>query len=195
MKRVFLALLAMATALAISPVASAQNYDFTYSDVSAGVYASGIIDVSGTTAVSGTITFDGVNYALYPGSATAPNYVVSPSGAYYYDNQVYPSAGPNGYLSTTGGLVFINSGDTEEINIFAGPCCAQLGYSQNGPGPYDLWVWTPTGGYDPTSDTGTFTLTAVPEYGSLSMLILSVLTLAGGFYFKARQQPGITLTC
>ena len=176
MKKVTLALFALATALAISPVASAQNYDFTYTDASAGISASGVLVVSGTTAISGTITYLGEVYAL-PAAVT--------SGNFTYDNQVYPSGGPDGYLTIANyGLLFSNATDTEEINIFGG--AFSYGGS-SGPGPYDFWVWTSGGGFNPTSDAGTFTLTQVPEYGGLSMLILSLLTLAGGFFFKARQ--------
>jgi len=186
MKKVILAAFVTATALAISPVASAQTYDFTYTDTSAGVSASGVLDVSGTTAISGTITYDSVTYALLPGSATPPGYVASPSNAFDYDNQVYPSGGPNGLLTTTGGLVFSNASDTEQINIWAGAFDGSPWGGSNGPGPYNFWVWT-SGAYSPTSDAGTFALTQVPEYGGLSMLILSALTLAGGFFFKGRQ--------
>ena len=188
MKKVILALFALVTALAISPVVAAQNYDFTYTDTSAGVSASGVLDVSGTTAISGTITYDSVTYALLSGSAIPPGNVASPSNVFDYDNQVYPSGGPNGLLTTTGGLVFSNASDTEQINIWAGAFDGPaIGYPETGPGPYNLWVWTSSGGYSPTSDAGTFALTQVPEYGALSMLILSALTLAGGFFFKAGQ--------
>jgi hypothetical protein len=193
MKKVILALFALVTALVIAPVASAQNYDFTYTDASAGISAFGVLDVSGTTAISGTITYDSVTYALLPGSATPPAYITSPSGAIQFDNQVYPSAGPNGLLSTTGGLDFANATNTEDINIWAGAFDGSNWGGSSGPGPYNFWVWT-SGVYRPTSDAGTFALTQVPEYGALSMLILSALTLAGGFFFKARQSGSLLAT-
>jgi hypothetical protein len=49
-----------------------------------------------------------------------------------------------------------------------------------------FYVWNGSG-YVKTDNSGTFTPTYVPEYGALSMLILSALTLAGGFFFKAKQ--------
>jgi len=187
MKKVILALFALVTALAISPVASAQTYDFTYTDATAGIFATGVLGVSGTTAISGTITYDGVTLALLSGSATPPAYITSPSGSIQFDNQVYASGGPNGLLSTTGGLDFENATQTEDINIWAGAFNGSAWGGVNGSGPYNLWVWTSSGGYSPTSGYGDFTLTQVPEYGGLAMLILSLLAIAGGFFFKARQ--------
>ena len=194
MKKVILALSALATSLAISQIAPAQTYDFTYTDASAGVSASGVLDLSGTTATSGTITFDSVTYALLPGSATPPAVLITPTGAIQFDNQVYPSGGPNGYLSTTGGLDFENATQTEDINIWAGAFNGSPWGGVDGAGPYNLWVWTSSGGYSPTSGNGEFTLTQVPEYGGLAMLILSALTLAGGFFFKARQSGSFLTT-
>jgi len=86
MKKVILALFALATALAISPVASAQNYDFSFSG---GSYSGiGILDVgAGGVVTSLTGTFDGSTMSLlgvngYAGNDNVFNSSGSPS---YFD--------------------------------------------------------------------------------------------------------------
>lgn len=192
MKKVMLALLALATAAAISPVASAQNYDFTFtssvnSDVFSGALVTGAaggggFDVTGGSISIGSDSFTIVGNSNFPGTST----YLCIYGCGYYDNILSPNGGAANLLTSSGGLLF-EDGSGNYINIW-----------QNGSGAdtYGFWEGSASnlagliGPSQPGSsyyDTGTFDITQVPEYGSLAMLILSALTLACGFFFKARQ--------
>jgi hypothetical protein len=193
MKKVILALFALATALAISPVASAQNYDFTYAD--SGVNASGWLTIggapspSGNYATAGGLNWDDATFSLVPnpggglqllGSAGYFPYL---GGTYTfeYDDLFFPKATAPGTYLDVYGLLFANAAGTEFINIWS-----------NGAGTHDSF-WAVDGNKliqqdsGNGSSTGDFAPTYVPEYSGLSMLILSALTLAGGFFFKAGQ--------
>jgi len=178
MKKLSLVSLVVAAALAISPVVSAQTYDFTYTDPANLDFGTGYLVLGasngfgGYYVTSGQITFDGITYYQIPGSG------LSPSGAFRYDDLFYPNSGPSGYLVDSIGLLFGNSGvNNLEINIWG------TGSIPN----YILWTGLYNGDW-PTQDAGTFALaSSVPEYGSLSMLFLSIVGLAGGFFFKARH--------
>ena len=108
------------------------------------------------------------------------------------DNQFYPNAdataggvtGPPAYLDNYGLVLTDANGDI--INIFANGNGSYYFFDDvyNGPGPADFTPWQGT-----VSDGSLM----VPEYGALSMLILCALTLAGGFFFKARRS-GLLLT-
>lgn len=176
MKKVILALFALVAALAISPAALAQNYDFTFSG--GGITASGTLYAPGTfgvlegNATTGSIVVTGDPNLSGVGTLFAsPNgpgvQTTSPSGYFYYDNTLYPGLDP---LVDNNGLLFIDNGF--EVNI----------YSNGSGNQYQIYD-----NQGVTQGGGTFTLTYVPEYGALSMLILSALTLAGGFFYKARQ--------
>jgi hypothetical protein len=180
MKKFFLVLLALAAALAISPVASAQNYDFTYingSDISAsGWLVTGAADGSGYDVTNGGLTFGTDTLSLLaittPGgvsfySAPWPGYI-----GFNYDNILFPSGGQGAYLDTYG-LLFGNS--TEVINIWC-----------NGGVWHDAFYQWENGALVKSEDNGNFGLTA-PEYSGLSTFLLCALTLAGGLFFKARQ--------
>jgi hypothetical protein len=191
MKKVILALFALATALAISPVASAQgSYNFTFTsgvntDVFSGTLVTGAaggggFNVTGGLSI-GSDSFTIVDNASFP----APSTYLCINGCGYYDNLFSPNGGAANLLTSTGGLLFEDASGMY-INIW-----------QNGSGAdtYGFWEGSASrlagiiGPQQGSSywDTGTFGITQVPEYGALAMLILSALTLAGGFFFKARQ--------
>ena len=168
MKKVIFALFALATALAISPVAAAQNYDFSFD--SASYSGSGIVTVTGdvVTGLTGTFYLDGANVGVMT--------LLDPSAFASNDNVVAP---PPQFVSENG-VSFVAGGVDYNVYYFA----------------------TTVGGYAPTGcsiggdcitanadgiPSETFNLSTVPEYGGLAMLMLSALTLAGGFFFKARQ--------
>jgi hypothetical protein len=177
MKKFSLAMFAIAVALVFTQAVSAQTYDFTYTDTVNGVSATGWLFVTGGTATAGVADFNSQALSLLP-DASAPGVVTSPSGWFNYDDQVsYPSSGPGTYLDTFG-LVFVGS-NPDELNIW-----------ENGLGVATDSFYTETGGsLVIQTNNGTFTLTpsVVPEYGSLSMLILCAFGLAGAFFFKGRK--------
>ena len=179
MKQRLWALLVCGSALAITPLAYAQNYDFTYS--SGANFASGQITISGTPSVSGnnvisgSIDYNSTTLALYPNPSPL-SISTSPAGAFYYDNVLYPLGSQGTYLDIDG-LLFTNPTDTEEINIWSNGATINDSFYQFVPGL----------GYVQADNTGTFTLTAVPEYGSVSMLIICALGLAGAFFYKGRK--------
>jgi hypothetical protein len=175
MKKFTLISLAIATGLAISPVAFAQNYDFTFSADSGAITASGTLDAPGTfgvlegNATSGNIVVAGDSNFTGTGTLYAnPNVpgvqAVSPSGFFFYDDTLYPGQDPS---IDNGGLLFIDNGNLLEINIYS-----------NAPGVnYELYDNT---GFN-SGGAGTFTLTYVPEGGAALLYVL----LAGGACFGA----------
>jgi hypothetical protein len=192
--KVSLGLLALGAALAISPVASAQGYDFSFNTTLPGgnttIMVNGIFtvtpiagsDVDAITSFSGNWVNSDPNdpaqgaFSLnLAGSTSTPgSYVYSPSGSFITNNQFYPNgdgtagnAGPPSYFDDYGVLLNV---DGYEANIWG-----------NGVSTYES--------YDSFNETayGTITVTPLPESGSQSMLALSALALAVTLYFKARQ--------
>lgn len=174
MKKVILALFALLTALAISPVVSAQNYDFTYTspeNSATGWFTiAGPPSPGGNYATAGGLTWDSTSFSLVQNPGGGQQVL----GGFYYDDLFFPDGAQGTYLDSNG-LLFENAADTELLNIWS-----------NGAGSYDsFWTWNGST-WVVEDNGGTFTPT-VPEYGGLSMLILSALTLAGGFFIKAGQ--------
>ena len=193
MKKAILAIFALATAFAISPVASAQNYDFTYEG--SGFTAAGWLTIagapsaSGNYATAGDLNWGGTTFSLVPNPAVGPQllgsagYFTYLGGTYTfeYDDLFFPN-GPQGAYLDVYGLLFANAAGTEFINIWS-----------NGAGTHDSF-WAVEDGQLVKQDSGNGSTggsfapyATVPEYSGLSMLILSALTLAGGFFFKSRQ--------
>jgi hypothetical protein len=230
MKKVTLAIFALATAVAISPVALiGQSTNFTNFTININV--PGISNVPDGFQLSGTGTystaptynpsgsgattdgylitsFNGTISGSAPATGTASlldtssmkpvpapgSSFLSPDGQFQVDDLLFPGnnvVGANsGYFDNLGlllNVVGVNSVGQSvdyEVNIFTG--------SQNGiyPGPAGV-------PYQVVYSDGYYTVTftpapsgpsvTVPEYGGLAMLILSALTLAGGFSVKARQ--------
>jgi hypothetical protein len=168
MKKVFLALLALAAALAISPVAAAQSYDFSFASTSYS--GDGILTVTGgvITGLTGTFYLDGVNVgamALLDPNAFASN-----------DNVFAP---PPQFVSENG-LSFVAGGLDYNLYNFA---TTEGGYAPTGCSIGGDCITANANGIP----SETLNFLNVPEYGGLAMLILSALTLAGGFFFKGRQ--------
>jgi hypothetical protein len=165
MKKVFLVLFALATALAISPVASAQNYDFTFTGVNSGSdpNASGIgtLTVVGGVVTGLTGTFDGT-FAMN---------LVAPGGYAGNDNLFFAGGPP--YFDFAGISFAANLVD---YNLF---------YDN---GSYILDSVTNPVGYASPSTQINF---SVPEGGSSLLYLL----LAGGFcfgfmFFGSRNRVG-----
>ena|SRR5579862_1593232 len=149
----YLGVAALALLLGAASPAQATQYTFTYNDGTS--IANGTLTATangdGTyTAISGTLdvtagqdgSSGGTIYNLFF-NPNGTGQSTSPSGYFYYDNQLLPAQDP---LITNNGLLFTGHGI--EINIFS-----------NGPGPnYQFYDNT---GF--TSYPGAFTLAAVPE--------------------------------
>jgi hypothetical protein len=203
MKKLTLLVVAIAMTLAISPVVSAQIYSFDFTNPT--------ISVTGTFTVTGRIGTDPLddNFATFTGTmtntsgtpgglsgavtliglgtdTTAYADMLSPSGLFLVNNQFYPdgnatSGGVSGsayldywglLLTTTVSPADYPLGSTDEINIWS---------TSNG--TYELEDEV-NGSY---VDTALYGSVSTPESGSLYMLLLCVLGLAGAFFFKARR--------
>ena len=140
---------------------------FNGSDNDVTITGSGTIDATPNgdgsyTAIAGSITFtsgpDTGTFGLFPKLLGT-----SPSGAFYYDNQLTPTAATGGILDIDG-LLFING--ATEINLWG-----------NGAGIPDTFdSWTAKGGYTGevagtftavATTTATAVAVATPEPGTL----------------------------
>jgi hypothetical protein len=200
MKKVMLALLALATAAAISPVASAQSYNFNFSDGTVtviGTFTVSTAPIAGypgaelITSFSGTMTDTDPNFTSFDGpvslqAGTAP--FTSQSGEFTgVTNYFYPSG--NATAEGASGLQYFDGGGLV-LNIPGGYGDNEWSLFAEGNGTYGSYPARDDDGYYDYADNlpaSDLQITRIPEYGALSMLILSALTLAGGFFFKARQ--------
>jgi hypothetical protein len=223
MRKFSLIFLAVAAALAISPEAFSQTYDFTFISPTIDI-ANGVITLSPTPAVlegvgpgnvpiysydiasvSGAYSGpDGVSgsISLYPGWGANSSQILSVSG-WEFDNQFYPGAnapGTNGAVFDVGGLFMYVGSSTVSNPYIANLWAGNIDGEPGSPNSYTIEQGqlgvTNNLGYDTgiglsnaaaTPDDSNFNLTRVPESGSLSMLVLSIVALAGGFFFKARH--------
>jgi hypothetical protein len=160
MKKLSLISLAIATALAISPVAFAQNYDFTFTGANSGPDAnatgSGTLDVVGGVVLGLTGTFDTFNMTL-----------VAPGGYAGNDNHFISSGSPS-YFDFTGLSFGANSID---YNLFY----------DGSTGTYLIDSVSNSSGYPTPSTQVDFSATQVPEGGAALLYLL----LAGGACFGA----------
>jgi hypothetical protein len=227
MNKIILTLFALSTALPISPVASAQKYDFTYTG--SGFTASDWHTIGGAPSQDGN--YETVGDLARRG--TTFFLVANPAGG----RQDLGSASNSPYLGETytfeyNDLLFTDRANDADHDIygllFEKASGTEFIHNRgNGKDTFDSF-WTVIrnrltrrhrgnggdrgndgncgigrndgngrncgNGRNDGNDSngGSFPPTPVPEYGGLSMLILSALALAGGFLFKA-SHPGLFL--
>ncbi len=151
-------------------------YAITFTDGGANV-GSGQIDVESGFAISGH--FDVTSgtalgdWTLSGGTTAYPNQLLSPAGAFNYDNAVYLATNPQ-YPTTNlfldiGGLLFTDT-NANEINLWG-----------NADGSYSFFGAINNVRYDPAV-IGVATITQVPEPSNV--FILALLFLAVGLFVR-----------
>lgn len=183
MKRILCSVAALALALS---AASADSYVFTYTDGT--VVANGTLQATGGLATSGVLDVTagpsvGI-YPLIPISALVPTnnppggyYITQPLNLWTVDDLIYPGQNPS---LDEGGLLFGTSQTTSTngvwINVFNDAIVTPGGPVVPPVGPYTFGVNDGKGvTYEQT--TGSFTLSAVPEPGSIACLGIGALML------------------
>jgi len=153
----------------LSGAGADPEYVVTFTSLDNTIIGSGTIDATANgdgsyTATTGSITFssgpDIGTFDLFP-NPNGTSQATSPSGAFYYDNQLSPIVAAGGLLDIDG-LLFTNG--STEVNLWG-----------NGVGNPDTFdSWTANAGYG-SEVVGSFTATAVttatavatPEPGTL----------------------------
>jgi hypothetical protein len=174
MKKLSFVFAALAMALAISPAAKADSFDFTYSDVPDGVSGSGTL--YGTAQGGGVWLIDSATGSFNDGinsgaitliqNAVAPGANSSPSGYFDYDNLLSPYASPDQALDYDG-LLFSFAG--VELDLWDGGFPPAENWSEN----------------NGNGGAGTFAITAIhldqpaatPEPASLLLMGTGLMTL------------------
>ncbi len=184
MKRAILTLAALALLLGgVGQAKAGQLFDFTFTG--SGVSVSGVLDATsngdGTfTATSGSATVSEPNYTgpitLIPGSGNTPG------NFFFYDNQLLPGQDP---LITGGGLAFTTTAsDPSQVNIFSNGPASPYTFADNFGVPVNP---TPNDFGTAFIANGEFTLTAVPEPATLTLLGFGIAGLAG-YGLRRRKQ-------
>jgi hypothetical protein len=150
--------------------AQASEFNFTYSDTQnpdaghGSLYAIENGNTGTYTAISGdlivTAGADSPGTYSLLGDPSAPSEILSPSGFFFYDDQLYPGTDPG---LSNGGLLFVgvSPNGATEINIFSS-------------GPGATFQFYDNTGYH-NDPNGTFTLTTAPGPAAAVPLALGFL--------------------
>lgn len=185
--------LVLAIAIAFSPTASATSFDWSFTTPNTDSHGSSDVFAFGTLtgtpvgggwyeALTGNIVLAGATTpvsglgTLIPGG---PGQTTSPSGYFFYDNDVNPAPGSgNPFLDTAGLLFDVNNA---EVNIFSG---VYGGAPFSGPGTntYDLYE---NNGYSENGEFNIFQVT--PEPSSMTLFGTGFFLLAAFSYWRGRR--------
>ncbi len=171
-------------ALASTPATAAQVYDWTFTNTSNVVEASGTLTAStpdnggfDVTALHGfvndpTVGVDGPITSFTPGPGD--------DGIFAWDNVVYTSTPHLDNL----GLLFDAGG--QEVNIYnaTGACCSII-Y----PGVFPNGDITAGSSNNYGGDAGTFNMTAVPEPATWALMLFGVGMVGAGLRMARRNNP------
>lgn len=197
MKKVLLALLALAT-IAITPAAFADKFVFDFTSPSSSILAFGTLignNVGGNqfNITSGTLTVFGSNPGLKGGfSGTllggTGSAMLSPSGAFIYDNEIFfPVTSGNPYVDNPG-LLFSIAGT--EVNIFS-----NIPFTGTGTNDYLAYQYNGvTYNAFTNGELNIFDVTKIPEPSSLLLLGTGLLGLALVVFRKARPSHSMRLS-
>jgi hypothetical protein len=179
----------LALVFGITSQASADSYSITFTDGGANV-GSGQIDVVGSFAVSGFFDVtsgaaSGYLWTLTGGTTSYPDFLLSPLGAFNYNNAVYLTTNPeypttDPFLDNYGLLFTDNVGD--EINLWG-----------NADGSYSFYGDINGARYAPAVVSGSGTISPVPEPSSCALAIFGLILVggsAGRFYIGRRSSTG-----
>jgi hypothetical protein len=195
MKKFSIALLALAAALAITPTALADSFNYTFTDGT--IHATGTLTGSevGNTGVykvnDGTININfgnGVMTGVLDPNPNAPNPYQAPCGfCGNIDDLLYPSSNspqkgnsPGNMLLDVDGLLFTVNGTYGYTNIWGGD---NNGYGTN---------YSTSAGWDAYGG-GRFEISPTPEPSSLLLLGTGLLGLAFVAFRKVKSTGGLVL--